>query len=186
VASAITHAVVGASIGAVAGAHDPAAKRPGWLLPLACAAAAVAPDLDVIMHRWVAYAHPFGHRGAFHAPAFYLALALALTALVRRLRPTAWPALLLFVAFFLALGSHSALDMLTDGGLGVAVAWPMSDARWFFPWRPIPVSPLSVAAFFGPRGLRVLAVELWIAAPVAAAALLARIALRRPRPSEPR
>jgi inner membrane protein len=51
------------------------------------------------------------------------------------------------------------LDALTNGGLGVALAWPFDDKRFFFPWRPIEVSPIG-AGFFSARGLAVIGSEL--------------------------
>jgi inner membrane protein len=168
-ASAITHALVGASIGFVATAiafrAEPAVRR--WF-PLVTALAAVLPDLDVVMHGWVKYSHPFGHRGAFHSSGFYALLA-AVCAAAPWFRGNRVAAL---VSLLAALLSHSLLDMLTNGGLGIAILWPISDKRWFFPWRPIPVSPLGIGSFFGPWGVRVLSVELKFALPLFAGALL--------------
>jgi inner membrane protein len=72
----------------------------------------------------------------------------------------------LWLFLFLATASHGVLDAMTNGGLGVAFFAPFSDARYFFPWRPIVVSPISIRAFFGPRGLQVMWSEIgWIWAP---------------------
>src|SRR5215216_1525106 len=76
-ASAPTHALIGAAIGLVALTWvRPECPRLRRSLPSLSAFAAVLPDADVIMHAWVAYSHPFGHRGAFHSAGFY-ALAAA-------------------------------------------------------------------------------------------------------------
>lgn len=57
--------------------------------------------------------------------------------------------------------THSLLDALTDGGLGVALLWPFSNERFFAPWRPIPVAPIG-AGMLSSRGLHVLLIEgLW-------------------------
>lgn len=73
---------------------------------------------------------------------------------------------------FACTASHPLLDALTNGGLGVALFWPWSDARLFAPWRPIAVSPIG-AGFFGSRGLAVLGSELrWVWLPTLGAALL--------------
>src|SRR5260370_22433119 len=48
--------------------------------------------------------------------------------------------------------THPLLDALTDGGSGVMLLFPFSEARVFFPWRPIHVSPLSIARFFDKAG----------------------------------
>ena len=68
---------------------------------------------------------------------------------------------------------------MTDGGLGVAYFAPFSNARFFLPWRPILVSPISVAGFFDARGLRVLASDgVWIWIPCAVVAAVAIVANR--------
>jgi inner membrane protein len=54
--------------------------------------------------------------------------------------------------------SHGLLDTLTDGGLGIALLWPFSDARYFAPWRPIPVAPIG-GRMLTRGGLRVVLVE---------------------------
>jgi len=50
--------------------------------------------------------------------------------------------------------------MLTDGGLGVALFAPIDGTRYFFPFRPIRVSPLSIRRFFSERGAEVVVSEL--------------------------
>jgi len=52
------------------------------------------------------------------------------------------------------------------GGPGARAA-PFSDTRYFFAWRPIAVSPISIRQFASSRGLHVLESELvvvWIPA----------------------
>jgi inner membrane protein len=69
----------------------------------------------------------------------------------------------LWLYLFLATASHGVLDALTNGGLGVAFFAPFDNARYFFPFTPIEVSPISVRAFFTARGARVLASEfVWV------------------------
>jgi inner membrane protein len=79
---------------------------------------------------------------------------------------------------FLATASHGLLDAFTDGGLGVALLSPFDQSRWFFAFRPIPVSPLGVEAFVSPHGASILSRELvWVWLPfsfVAVGALLWR------------
>ena len=61
---------------------------------------------------------------------------------------------------------HSILDAMTSGGYGVAFFSPFDNSRYFFPWRPIKVSPLGIANFFTERGIRVILSELiWIGIP---------------------
>jgi inner membrane protein len=69
--------------------------------------------------------------------------------------------------------THPLLDMLTDGGSGVMILFPFTTERFFFPWRPIRVSPLSVARFFDRAG-GILRSEL----PFCAAAMLVGLAVR--------
>jgi inner membrane protein len=81
---------------------------------------------------------------------------------------------------FLATASHGFLDAMTDGGLGVAFFSPFDNHRYFFPWRPIRVSPIGIGRFFSPRGLDVLQSELlWIWLPAGLLALLAWLWRRR-------
>ena len=81
----------------------------------------------------------------------------------------------LFFWFTAVTASHGLLDALTNGGRGIAFFAPFSDHRYFFPWRPIQVSPIGVG-FFSPRGLRVLASESgWIWVPSAIIAVSARL-----------
>jgi len=72
--------------------------------------------------------------------------------------------------------------MLTNGGMGVALLWPLSDERLFFPTRVIEVSPLSISHILSPRGVVVFSSELlWIWLPALAICITA-IAARRLRP----
>lgn len=172
----ITHGVVAFALGRTyAGRRMPVRF---WVCSVVCS---TLPDADVIgFHLGVDYAHLFGHRGFFHSPFF--ALVLAALIVVTAFRDTrafsrTWWALL---AYFAALGaSHGVLDALTDGGLGVAFLSPFSNARYFFPWRPIAVAPISVRAFFGEWGLRVIPSEiLWVWAPCGALCLAGLLVMR--------
>ena len=81
----------------------------------------------------------------------------------------------LFAYLFLTTASHGLLDAMTNGGLGVAFFSPFDNSRYFLPWRPIVVSPISVLRFFNPRAQAILLSELiWIWIP---AGLLAACAL---------
>jgi inner membrane protein len=54
---------------------------------------------------------------------------------------------------------------MTDGGLGIAFFAPFDNTRYFFPFRPIEVSPIGLA-FFSGRGLDVIWSELlWVCIP---------------------
>ena len=103
------------------------------------------PDLDVLAFSFgIPYAAPFGHRGAAHslAIAAICGLLLGLVAWAMSL-----PAVTLGAAAALVMATHGLLDTLTDGGLGIALLWPFSNARYFAPWRPIPVAPIGARLF---------------------------------------
>jgi inner membrane protein len=181
VPSVFTHAVAAAAIGA---AIIPGRGR---LIGLG-AVCAVLPDADVVAFLLdVPYAAMFGHRGLSHSIPFAAALAVALAWLLRRNgeHDGQVGAVGLGAFLFLATASHGLLDALTDGGLGVAFLAPLSDARYFFPWRPIAVSPISARRFFSSEGVPVIASEIavvWIpAALVFGAAVLLRRRRRAPR-----
>src|SRR4051794_8729636 len=115
------------------------------------------PDLDVIAFRLgIPYRAPFGHRGAAHSICAALLLALLFAPAAAPLCSSASRALLLCAGVLL---SHGALDALTDGGLGVALLWPLSLRRYFAPLRPLPVAPIG-RRLLSPWGLRVLGTEL--------------------------
>jgi inner membrane protein len=131
------------------------------------------PDADVIGFRFgVAYADPWGHRGATHSLASCLALALALGALSPLLRLNALRTALVAA---LVLVSHPLLDTLTDGGLGCALLWPFDLRRYFAPWNPIPVAPIG-RAVFSRVGAFVMLTELALFAPLFVYALWPRSA----------
>lgn len=120
-------------------------------------ALSMLPDADVVAFALgIPYEAPFGHRGASHSLAAALGLGiLALgIARARRLPPLRWA-----LTTFAVVASHGILDTLTDGGRGVALLWPLTDARLFAPWRPIPVAPIGLG-FLSPRGMSVAATEL--------------------------
>jgi len=88
------------------------------------------------------------------------------------------------VFVFVCAASHPLLDAMTSGGLGVALAWPWSEQRFFAPWRPIRVSPFA-PQFFSTRGLATLLSELrWVWLPLATAVVAWK--LIQPAPAAPR
>jgi inner membrane protein len=146
-------------------------------LLVAGVAASAIPDLDVLAFRFgVPYADAWGHRGASHSLAFAVLLeALAMVA-ARALRTRPGTAFL-FIA--MAAASHGLLDMLTNGGQGVALWWPLSSERLFFPWQVVEASPLSLRRLASGRGVDVLVSELrWIGLPAIALAAAAWIMRR--------
>jgi inner membrane protein len=176
-ASAFTHAIFAASLGSVM------APERKVLIALG-ALCAVLPDADVLAFAFgIPYAHMLGHRGLSHSLTFAATFATFLTWTMAR-RDGALPVMRVGSYLFLAVASHGVLDALTDGGLGVAFFAPFSGERYFFPWRPIAVSPISVRRFFSEWGLVVLASELVIVW-VPAAALVGTGVLWRRRRSTP-
>jgi len=158
-----THVAVPLALGIALGR-----ERLSSRLIAAGALASILPDFDSIAFKLgIAYADAFGHRGASHSLSFALAIGLIGACFAPALRTTRWRAAV-FLAFCTA--SHPLLDAFTDGGLGVALLWPWTEARLFAPWRPIAVSPIGIG-FFSARGLDVLWSELiWIWLPAMAAA----------------
>ena len=83
--------------------------------------------------------------------------------------PTAASTVQAAVFVFVCAASHPLLDAMTSGGLGVALAWPWREHRFFAPWRPIRVSPFA-PQFFSARGVATLLSELrWVWLPLAGA-----------------
>ena len=149
-------------------------------LAVAAVVISLLPDLDVIGFKFgVRYAEMLGHRGLSHSLLFALGVSL-FGALAAPLLKSGARTVILF--FFTVLLSHIVLDAMTTGGLGVAFFWPLSETRYFLPWRPIAVSPFSVDAFFSERGLAVILSELqWVWAPCAFLAFFG-YAVRRTQP----
>lgn len=134
------------------------------------------PDADVIGYSFgVERGSMFAHRGFTHSIAFALVFGAIVAFFVHKFLPTNLTLIKLFVYFSLVTFSHSFLDMLTNGGPGVALFAPLSNQRFFFPWRPVEVSPIGVG-FFSRRGLIVIFSEIiWVWLPAFLFFLLAII-----------
>jgi len=158
----------------IAGARPlEASRRFSWRAALALTALSLVADVDVLAFRFgVPYSDPFGHRGATHSLVFAV-LAGTVTALLLSHggRRDFWRTA---VVTCLVAVSHPLLDAMTNGGLGVALLWPVSNARFFAPWRPIPVAPIG-ARMLSARGLHVILVEALWSLPVLAWALWPRV-----------
>ena len=179
-ASAISHAVAALGIGAFF--YPPQTPKRVWVAGALCS---MLPDIDVIGFRFgVSYGDFWGHCGFTHSLLFAALVAGAVTAALATSQAGRIGRLPLFCYLFLATASHGVLDAMTDGGLGVAFFSPFDNQRYFLPWRPIRVSPISVTRFFTPRGLAVLESEfLWIWIPaivLGTAAFLLRRARKPP------
>lgn len=149
-----THAIVPLSIGLGLGRNT----IPYRLLLLGCIFS-ILPDIDVIGFEFgVSYRSPWGHRGFTHSIVFAVVCAL-LASYSLRFRQTKTK---VFLFLALAMISHAVLDALTYGGLGVSAAWPFSEARLFFDWRPLPVSTIGIKRFFNYWGLYVIKKEMML------------------------
>ena len=169
----MSHAVVGLALGTLT--SFPHRRRAFWLVS---AVLPVLPDVDVFGRALgISFYSTWGHRGVSHSFAAAAVIgAVAAWLLHRRLGARPAP---LAVYFATITASHGVLDALTDGGPGVAFFAPFDGTRYFFPWRPIPVSPLA-ANFFSEWGWRVFTSELaliWL--PAALVMILARRRGRR-------
>lgn len=175
--SAFSHAVAALGIGACF--YRPDIPRRVWVLGALCAA---APDLDVVGFRFgIAYGDLLGHRGLTHSLPFAAALAGAIVGIGFRRGVPGLGAAGLWTYLFLATASHGILDGFTDGGMGVALFAPFDNARYFFPYRPIRVSPLMPRYFLSARGWAALRSELpWVWLPSALLAMAA-VTWRRAR-----
>ncbi|OAX53913.1 metal-dependent hydrolase [Xanthomonas graminis] len=129
--------------------------------------ASMLPDLDVVafaLH--IPCADAFGHRGASHWLLFAAVLGVLGALLHRPLRACALQAA---TWTLVCTVSRPLLDARTCGGLGVALAWPWREQRWFARWRPIRVAPFA-NGLFGARGMATLWSEVrWVWLPLAAA-----------------
>ena len=163
--SIITHPAIPLAIGLGLGSGVVSRR-----LLVAGIAAAVVPDLDVYLERFMS---AIGHRGITHTLVFALACGVLAAVFARMLdaRP-----LTAFLFIVVATASHPLLDAFTNGGAGIPFLWPFTHERWFMPVQPIEVSPLGIAPFFSMRGIEVLASELvwvWVPAAVVGASLRA-------------
>ena len=176
-----THAFAGLVItDLVAGAKST------WPLRIAGAACAALPDADVFLMRFanVAYEDPWGHRGISHGLPFAIVVGVVVALLFFRKGPVpVWRAAL---ALVLATASQGLLDAMTTGGLGVAFLAPFSYERFFLPWDPIPVAPLSIRGIFTAHGADIVVWELvhiWF--PLLVLLLGVHLLRRRGRADEP-
>jgi inner membrane protein len=158
----ISHPAVPVAIAMLGGTQ----KVSGRLL-LAAAVASVLPDLDAIgFHLGIPYGSVMGHRGFTHSIVFALLIGLLGIPLASRLQTHRITA---FLVLFISASSHGLLDALTNGGLGIAFFSPFSNQRFFFPWHPIMVAPLSVGPFLSRYGWKVLQSEfVWVWLPALA------------------
>ena len=108
------------------------------------------------------YHSPWGHRGFTHSIVFAICCGLLAVCCFRLSQNRSVP-VFLFLSF--SMISHGLLDAMTYGGLGVGIGWPFTEQRFFFSWRPLPVSPIGIERFFNYWGMYVIkkeAVLVWL------------------------
>lgn len=158
----IGHSISGIAIGTIF------LSRPHALrIILLCVICSIIPDFDAIGFRLgIPYQHWLGHRGFSHSILFAFFVALTATLFTLDIVKPIKKRVMLWSVFFFCVLIHNVLDAMTNGGLGVAFFSPFSDQRFFLPWRPIEVSPLSPRSFFTSRGMTVMASEfIWVVIP---------------------
>lgn len=158
----IGHAVTGIALSTIA------SPRRHWLrIALLCIFCSVIPDFDSIgLRLGIPYQHWLGHRGFSHSILFAAILGLAASLLILEIEKSPKIRLLYFSMFLACPLFHDALDAMTNGGLGVAFFSPFSEKRFFLPWRPIEVSPLSLRRLLTSRGIEVFTSEcIWVIIP---------------------
>src|SRR5215467_9173180 len=158
-----THAIVGLALGQVARTES----RGDWRFWAAAITCSVLPDFDVIGFSFgIHYGDLWGHRGMTHSLLFACLIGIASGMILGGGRVLVfWDSLLLFAI----TASHGLLDAMTNGGLGIAFFSPFDTTRYFFPWRPIQVSPLGLGWFFSDRGVSTLlneALYAWVPATI--------------------
>jgi inner membrane protein len=160
----ITHSAVALCAGSLFRSEKMPLKF--WILSIICS---VLPDADVIGYQYfyIPYDDIIGHRGFFHSPFFAAMVSMFIVSIFFRnenIFTFKWWAIVVY--FFILTASHGLLDAMTNGGRGIALLSPFSNQRYFLPWTPIEVSPLSIKAFLTARGLTVLKSEIvWIWVP---------------------
>jgi inner membrane protein len=163
-ASVFSHAAVALTIGKISTNRSMPPRF--WWLSILCS---ILPDADVLSFVFgIDYGSLWGHRGLTHSLSFALMLSVIVVGVwfkdEQAWSRTWWT---LIAHFSLVAASHGMLDAMTDGGLGVAFSAPFDNTRYFFPWRPVLVSPIGIAPFFSRYGLDVLISEVvWIWIPV--------------------
>jgi inner membrane protein len=166
----VTHALV-----PLAGAMAISRRPFNWRLILVAGAAAMAPDVDGLTHHFlgVGASSIYGHRGLAHSLFIAVAAGATLASFHRFMQIAYWRAALVIAA---AVASHGLLDMMTDGGRGVAFWWPMSSARYFF--GPIHSIAVSRHHFLAVGLLRLASEIRQVVVPMMLCAVLVRFAAR--------
>ncbi len=149
-----------AAIGFIAAKGAAEATAPNTRIVIASMALSLLPDADGLFFGAIPYSHPFGHRGFTHSLFFAALIGLFAAFLFSK---AGWAPARSFrslaILFGLVTASHGFFDAMTSGGLGVAFFAPFTNTRYFLPWRPIPVAPMSLEGLLNLRGSRVIHAE---------------------------
>jgi inner membrane protein len=158
----ITHGIIG-----VAGIKTSSPKKFKILFWILSLLAPILPDFDIISFKFgISYGDFFGHRGFSHSILFAAIIAVLFSLITSKLLRTKESKYSYHIIYFVILIiSHTILDAFTNGGLGVAFFSPFDNTRYFFPYTPIKVAPISPRRFVSLNGLYVLLSEficVWI------------------------
>lgn len=152
-ASAFGHAA--AAMGLGAGLFKRKDKYKLWFWGIF---SSIMPDFDVIAFRFgIPYESVWGHRGFTHSILFAIVWGLVIAMIFFKKDQKTFRIAAIYI--FICTISHGLLDAMTTGGMGVGFLIPFDESRFFFPWRKIRVSPMSISRFFSEWGVRVLKSE---------------------------
>lgn len=152
-------------------------------LVAAGAAVAILPDADIVGRYFgVPHSADFGHRGATHTLIFALLVASLALPSARRMRASPGAA---FAFIFLSVLSHPLADMLTSGGKGIMLLWPLEDERFKFWAHPVRASAVGLQGFeTGTIWPTLMSELIWLLIPAALLAIFVRcvanLRVRRP------
>lgn len=171
--SPVGHALVG---GAIALGMVPRHNAGRLRVALAAAMVAIVPDVDFLPVLFADVERGLAHRGMTHSLGAALLVAMLMFGVLRR-SDIRVPA-----AISLAFASHGILDALTTlDGNGVALLWPITDARWKLGWFDLPgidLHPDSLPALIGSL-LAASVIETLIFAPLLAVVYAVRLLATR-------
>jgi inner membrane protein len=165
----------GRNAGGGAGATVALNRRCSWATLVVFAVLAMLPDADLLMLALGLPDHgAVGHRGASHSLMVAVVAGLIAALVARRI---GWPPLRTGIAATLAVASHGLLDTLGNGGRGIPLFWPLSNARFFAPWRLLPDAPRGLR-LLSRHGLFEVALEFVVFFPATVFAVIPRLRAR--------
>jgi inner membrane protein len=142
---------------------------------------ALLPDLDFLIPAVGPSTGPFAHRGASHSLVAAMVVGLIIAVAIK-----AWGgrrAIMWGIVATAVVASHPILDLFSDTDLGVALLWPLSNARFLAPWHILPNPPWP--GVFSPFGLRQLGLEVMLFFPFWIYAFFPRRLIQSPSEGRP-